>query len=166
VFGQPGGGGRRIQEIAARFREKGATSPEKAMTIEELGLPPRFGMAMHRRLGASGIFVEVSGKYYLDETRLQQFQQRRAGGFGGAGGGAWQSRQNMIALRLARMAVGIATILLVLANILFIRSLDVTAIVVTLFVVWVVLTVFQFYYLARMRSRWSGAGQTSNQAPQ
>ena len=78
MFGQPGGGRRRIQEIATRFREKGATSPEKAMTIEELGLPPKFEMAMRRRLGATGVFVEVSGKYYLNEARLQQFQQQRA----------------------------------------------------------------------------------------
>jgi hypothetical protein len=75
MFGQPAGGrGRRIQEIVAKFREKGATSPEKAMTIQELGLPPRFEEAMKRRPGATGIFVQVGGKYYLDEARLQQIR--------------------------------------------------------------------------------------------
>ncbi len=152
MFGQSGGG-RRLRELVAIFRAKGAVSADKAMTIEELGLPPKFEMAMHRRLGATGIFVEVSGKYYLDEARLGQFQQQRTDRLGGPGGTAWRSRQDMITLRLARMALGITAILLILANILFIRSFDVTAIVLVLIVVWVVLTVFQFYYLAKMKSR-------------
>ncbi|HVB95847.1 MAG TPA: hypothetical protein VND41_04515 [Nitrososphaerales archaeon] len=66
-----GGGRRMIQGIIARFREKGATSPEKAMTSQELGLPPRFEEAMKRRLGATGVFVDVGGKYYLDEAKLK-----------------------------------------------------------------------------------------------
>ena len=78
----------RIAEIVEKFRQKGATSPEKAMTIQELGLPPRFEQAMHRRLGQTGIFVEVNGKYYLNEERLKQIQERRANSaFGGYGGG-------------------------------------------------------------------------------
>jgi hypothetical protein len=81
---------RRLQEIIQKFREKGATSPEKALTIQELGLPPRFEQAMHRRLGQTGIFVEVNGKYYLNEERLKQIQEQRArGGGAGSGGGAY-----------------------------------------------------------------------------
>ncbi len=81
---------RRLSEIVERFREKGAISPEKAMTVQELGLPPRFEQAMHRRLGQLGIFVEVNGKYYLDEERLRQVQeQRRKAGSGNSSGGAW-----------------------------------------------------------------------------
>lgn len=80
---------RRLQEIIERFRQKGATSPEKAMTIQELGLPPRFEEAMHRRLGQSGIFVEVNGKYYLNEERLKQIQEQRAKAGSGSGGGGW-----------------------------------------------------------------------------
>lgn len=80
----------RVQELIKIFRDKGATSPEKAMTIQELGLPPRFEQAMHRRLGQTGIFVEVNGKYYLNEERLKQIQERRAqGGPAGAGGGRY-----------------------------------------------------------------------------
>jgi hypothetical protein len=45
-------------EIVEKFRQKGAVSPEKAMTAEELSLPPRFEVAMKRRLGRLGIFVE------------------------------------------------------------------------------------------------------------
>ncbi len=80
---------RRLQEMVEIFRQKGATSPEKAMTIQELGLPPRFEQAMHRRLGQTGIFVEVNGKYYLNEERLKQIQEQRGqmGQGGGVGGG-------------------------------------------------------------------------------
>jgi len=67
---------KRISELVAKFREKGALSPEKAMTSEELGLPPRFKDAMQRRLGRTGIFVEVNGKYYLSEQRLKEVQER------------------------------------------------------------------------------------------
>ena len=81
---------RRLQGITEKFRQKGATSPEKAMTIQELGLPPRFEEAMHRRLGQSGIFVETNGKYYLNEERLKQIQEQRAKmGSGSGGGGGW-----------------------------------------------------------------------------
>jgi hypothetical protein len=76
--GEPRGGGQRIQEIATRFREKGATSPAIAMTIHEPEPPPRFETAMKRRLGATGIFVEVPGRYYLDEARLQELLRGRA----------------------------------------------------------------------------------------
>ncbi|MGA2682367.1 MAG: hypothetical protein ABSF44_11290 [Candidatus Bathyarchaeia archaeon] len=65
-----------LVELVAKFRSKGATSPEKAMTPEELGLGPRFKDAMQRRLGKSGIFVEVNGKYYLSENRLKEIRER------------------------------------------------------------------------------------------
>ncbi len=82
---------RRLQAIIAKFREKGAITPEKAMTSQDLGLPPRFEEAMHRRLGQTGIFVEVNGKYYLNEERLRQIQQQRqnAQGNGYGEGGEW-----------------------------------------------------------------------------
>jgi hypothetical protein len=83
---------RRLREIIERFREKGATSPEKAMTIQELGLPPRFEEAMQRRLGQLGIFVEINGKYYLNEERLKQIQEQRAKAGSGSGGGDGWSR--------------------------------------------------------------------------
>ena len=94
-FGQYGDNRGRLLEIVERFRQKGATSPEKAMTIQELGLPPRFKEAMHRRLGQSGIFVEVNGKYYLNEERLKQIQERRAKGRSGSGGGSDWSRKGL-----------------------------------------------------------------------
>jgi hypothetical protein len=84
----------RLQGIIERFHQKGATSPEKAMTVQELGLPPRFEEAVHRRLGQSGVFVEVNGKYYLDEERLKQVQEQRAkAGSGSGGGGGWNRKR-------------------------------------------------------------------------
>jgi hypothetical protein len=62
--------------LIAKFKEKGVTTQEKAMSPQELGLPPRFEEAMQRRLGRSGIFVEVNGKYYLSEERLKEVQER------------------------------------------------------------------------------------------
>ncbi|MGP8125117.1 MAG: hypothetical protein ACLQEQ_04510 [Nitrososphaerales archaeon] len=156
VFGQPRGGRRRIQEIVARFREKGATNPEKAMTAQELGLPPRFEEAMKRRLGATGIFVEVGGRYYLDEARLTQFEQSRGTGAGGPTGGPWASRQKMLGLRMVRMVVGVAVLALILTDILYAANADVRLAVIALIVLWIALTVFQLSYLARARSRLGG----------
>ncbi len=74
---QVAGRRRRIENIAQIFRKKGATSPDSAMTIEELGLSPRFEVAMRGRLGRSRIFVQVADNgYYLDETRLGQLVRR------------------------------------------------------------------------------------------
>jgi len=73
----------RARRIIAIFRQHGATTPEKAMTSQQLGLPPRFDEFMDRRGGKSGIIVEVPpGKYYLDEARLKEMM----GGLGGAAG--------------------------------------------------------------------------------
>lgn len=73
---------RRAQELVTLFREKGATSPEKALTLRELGLPPPseriFERAMQRRLGRLGIFIEVNGRYYLDEKRLAEVREQMA----------------------------------------------------------------------------------------
>ena len=86
MYGNQQGRRRWLGEIIEKFRQKGAISPEKAMTIQELDLPPRFEQAMHRRLGQTGIFVEVNGKYYLNEERLKQVQEQRQNQEQGGGG--------------------------------------------------------------------------------
>ena len=68
----------RVLRLVERFRAKGAVSPDAAMTVEELGLGPRFQLAMSRRLGRLGIFVEQNGKYYLSEEKLKEFRDRLA----------------------------------------------------------------------------------------
>jgi hypothetical protein len=65
----------RLLELVQSFKEKGAVSSDKAMTVQELGLPPRFEEAMKRRLGKSGIFIEVNGRYYLSEERFKQIKE-------------------------------------------------------------------------------------------
>jgi lipoate-protein ligase A len=67
-----------LLNIIDKFRQKGAVSPEKAMTAEELGLPNDFKERMKRRLGRLGVFVEVNGKYYLSEERLKEVQGKIA----------------------------------------------------------------------------------------
>ena len=68
-----------LLELIEKFRKKGALSPEKAMTAEELGLPAEFKERMKRRLGQLGVFVEVDGgKYYLSEERLKEVKDRIA----------------------------------------------------------------------------------------
>ncbi|MBE0512651.1 PadR family transcriptional regulator [Candidatus Bathyarchaeota archaeon] len=68
----------RLLKVIEKFRQKGAISPDKAMTIEELGLPSKFKDLMKGRLGRLGIFVEVDGKYYLSEERLKEVKEQRS----------------------------------------------------------------------------------------
>ena len=68
----------RIMKIAEIFKEKGAVSPETAMSLEELGLSPQFSMMMQRGIGQSGVFLENNAKYYLSEEQLEQVKE----GFG------------------------------------------------------------------------------------
>ena len=74
--GVSGMGHGRISELVEKFKEKGATSPETALALEELGLPPMFGMMMRGPMEQSGIFGENDGKYYLNEERFKQMQAR------------------------------------------------------------------------------------------
>jgi hypothetical protein len=68
----------RILRLVERFRAKGALSPETAMAASDLGLAPRFERAIEGRLGRTGIFVKVGGKYYLSEERLKEARDRLA----------------------------------------------------------------------------------------
>jgi hypothetical protein len=143
---------KRLYEAISIFRQKGATSPEKAMTIQELGLPPRFEEAMHRRLGRLGIFVEVNGKYYLSEERLKEFEERRNRGGGFQGGGGRSSRRNMMSLRIARMAMAALFVLLILVN-LFYFSWELRILAALVAVMWIVLTIAQIAIMSRARRR-------------
>jgi hypothetical protein len=141
----------RLNEIVEIFRQKDATTPEKAMTAQELGLPPRFEEAMHRRLGRLGIFVEVNGKYYLSEERLKQIEQQRNRG-GGWGGGGFGGPGSMMSLRIARMAMAALFIVMVLVN-LFVFSWELRVTAALVAVTWVALTIAQIAYMTRARRR-------------
>jgi len=67
----------RLLKIMEIFREKGAVSHESTMTLKELGLPPHFRRLVTGRLGQSGLFLEVNGKYYLSEKRVKQIEEQR-----------------------------------------------------------------------------------------
>jgi hypothetical protein len=149
VFRQRGQWRQWVEGLAQKFREKGATSPEKAMTAAELGVHEMFEQAMKRRLGQTGIFVEVGGRYYLDEARFMEFEQRRLGagtGYGGTG-----ARGNMFAIRIVRMILGVVIVSLVLVNLLYGRTLEVWYAVVVLVVVWIAISVVQMGFLAGRR---------------
>ena len=65
----------KIQQIIQKFQEKGAISPETALTAKELGLSRIFVRIMERRREQTRIFVEVNGKYYLDQKALEEKKQ-------------------------------------------------------------------------------------------
>ena len=59
-----------------KFRQKGAVTPEKAMSIEELGLSPRFKIFLRSSSRLLGVFVKVDNKYYLSEERLKEIEKQ------------------------------------------------------------------------------------------
>jgi carboxypeptidase family protein len=67
-------GGGRIAEVVRTFKEKGAISPETALTAQELGLSRLFVRIMKRRTGRTRIFMEINGKYYLDQKALEEMK--------------------------------------------------------------------------------------------
>jgi YVTN family beta-propeller protein len=65
----------KIQQIIQKFQEKGAISPQTAQTAKELGLSRIFVRIMERRREQTKMFVEVNGKYYLDQKALEEKKQ-------------------------------------------------------------------------------------------
>lgn len=72
IEGTEGWAGERIREIVRTFQMKGAISPETALSAEELGLSRMFVRIMKRRRGRTRVFVEINGRYYLDQNALQE----------------------------------------------------------------------------------------------
>lgn len=62
----------RLKEMVETFKEKAATSPETAKTLDELGLPSHFDMMVQMRLGPLGIIIEQDDKYYLVEENIEK----------------------------------------------------------------------------------------------
>ena len=67
-----GFGGDRIRQVIKTFQTKGAISPETALTAEELGLSRLFVRIMKRRKGRTTIFMEINGRYYLNQDALKE----------------------------------------------------------------------------------------------
>ncbi len=138
----------RFLAMVEKFRQKGATSPDRAMTLEELGLPPRFKDLMDRRLGQLGVFVEVDGKYYLSEERLEEIRKHRFGG-GERTRGSWRK---LFLLRILRIAIGILFLTLLLVN-LFVSNLEIRAIILAFLIVLLAVSILQIYYLMKAKKR-------------
>ena len=79
-------------DAAAPSRDNSEIQRKRSHIAGESVDSSRFGFASSLRtshaseIGATGIFVEVNGKYYLNEERLRQIQEQRAGRPGGGGG--------------------------------------------------------------------------------
>ncbi len=79
---------RAARRVVALFRERGATSPRKAVSLEELGIVQRglmdnmFRMrdyrprALRLLVQANIIRATESGRYYLSEEELERTQHR------------------------------------------------------------------------------------------
>jgi hypothetical protein len=119
------------------------------MTAEELNLPPRFDVAMKRRLGRLGVFVEVNGKYYLSEERLKQIEELSS-----TGGAAWEARKKILTLRKTQIIIVALFVAFLLAS-FFVQSweLELRAISILFLVVWLIISLLQTYYVSRMRKR-------------
>ena len=140
--------GQWIETLAQKFREKGATSPDKALSAQALGVHEMFQEAMKKRLGQTSIFVEINGKYYMNEERLREFEQRwQSAGAGNYGFG--RARRNWFALRMFRMILGVVILTLVLVNFFTSRSLDLWYLIVVLIILWIGVSIVQISHLAR-----------------
>jgi len=58
-----------------RFLERGCTTPEAALSLEELGVSPKYAI---KRLIHSRVLREASpGSYWLDRAAWEEFEARR-----------------------------------------------------------------------------------------
>ncbi|MCW4021887.1 MAG: PadR family transcriptional regulator [Candidatus Bathyarchaeota archaeon] len=55
-----------------KFRKNSATSPQNAMSLDDLGASVKFRMFLEHFPNRFGVFVEVDNKYYLSEEKLRQ----------------------------------------------------------------------------------------------
>jgi ABC-type multidrug transport system fused ATPase/permease subunit len=143
-------------DVVEKFRQKGAVSLDKAMTSEELGLPPRFEEAMKRRLGRLGVFVEMNGKYYLSEDRLKQLEQLRS-----PRSETGNPRKRIMTLRLFQLVTVVLFVTVLIVN-LFVQSWELRAVSVVFLGVWLLLSILQIYYLSRVRKRFSSQQASSS----
>jgi DNA-binding PadR family transcriptional regulator len=65
-----------FRRIVDTFRERGATTPEKALSLKELGFPESFRYVRPPIPSDIDPIVQVGNKYYLSEERLRKFRER------------------------------------------------------------------------------------------
>ncbi|MDG6221766.1 MAG: PadR family transcriptional regulator [Candidatus Bathyarchaeota archaeon] len=59
-----------------KFRKKGATSPQKAMSLDDLELSVKFRQFINHSPRLFGVFVKVDDKYYLSEEKLLKIEEQ------------------------------------------------------------------------------------------
>jgi hypothetical protein len=65
----------RQQDLAERFRAAGATSPDRARTLNEVGVTPGF---LFSRLAGQGVFVRVeSERWWFDAGAWNRYRDRQ-----------------------------------------------------------------------------------------
>ncbi|MFW9893390.1 MAG: hypothetical protein ACFFFO_14375, partial [Candidatus Thorarchaeota archaeon] len=64
-----------FRRLIDTFREKGATTPEKALTWKELGLPEEFEHMSPPIQPNKSPIIRKGNKYYLSEKRLEVFME-------------------------------------------------------------------------------------------
>jgi DNA-binding PadR family transcriptional regulator len=65
-----------FRRLVDTLRERGATTPEKALSLKELGIPEAFGHMRPPIRSDINPIVQVGNKYYLSEERLASFRDR------------------------------------------------------------------------------------------
>lgn len=65
-----------FRRLVDTFRERGATTPEKAMSLKELGIPELFRHVKPPVPPDIDPIIRVGNKYYLSEERLAKFRDQ------------------------------------------------------------------------------------------
>ena len=138
----------RLRNVIDTFRQNGATTPDTAMTLEALGLPPRVEVLLQRHVGRLGLFLEVNGKNYLSETRLKQLEAQRA-----ARQTTHETRKTRLTLRIVRALISILVVTLLLVNV-FVHRLELRLVPSGLLIASVGVSLLQLYHLTRLRNRY------------
>ena len=68
-----------LEGVIRFFQKKGATTPEKALTLRDLGIPEELRQLIPPVIPEIFPFEKIGEKYYLSEERLETF--RKQGGF-------------------------------------------------------------------------------------
>jgi DNA-binding PadR family transcriptional regulator len=65
-----------FRRLIDTFRERGATTPEKALSLKELGIPESFGHVKPPIPPDIDPIIQIDNRYYLSEERLSKFRDR------------------------------------------------------------------------------------------
>ena len=137
----------KILNIAEIFRQKDAISPKNAMTLEDLNLPPRFKFLMNGPMGKLDIFMEIEGKYYISEERLEPIEKQHD-----LSDSSRYSRQKLLRLRITRITTAVLLITLLLVN-LSTNIFEIKLLSLIFLVVLVATTFLRLYYLTKTKKK-------------